>query len=64
MAVYIGGMLLVLLGISILINVNYNPFKDLGAFLIILFWVVIIQICIFLSQYCAKLFNIWGYRDF
>lgn len=57
-------MILVMLGLSIMINVSYNPFKDIAVTLVLFFWYCFTIASIWLIQRLAYKFNIDGWSDF
>ena len=56
-------MILVMLGISILMNVEYNPLKDAVNVPIICFWYVFVKFLIWLIQSAGYKLNIDGWAD-
>lgn len=57
-------MVLVMLGLSIMFHVNYNPFHDIAFSLVILFWYCFTVASIWLIQSLAYKFNIDGWNEF
>lgn len=57
-------MILVMLGLSIMINVYYNPFKDIAVSFVLLFWCCFTIASIWLIQSLAYKFNIDGWYEF
>lgn len=64
LTICIVSMILVIMGISIMINVKYNPFKDVAAFLILLFWYCFVNTIIWLGQAIGYKINLDGWADF
>jgi hypothetical protein len=57
-------MVLVMLGITIMINAKYNPFQDSTVSLVALFWFFFVISAIWIIKKAAYKFNIDGWRDF
>lgn len=53
LAIYVGSMSLVIIGLSIMINSNYNPFKDSAMVLVLIFWSLFIILAIWLVKKLA-----------
>lgn len=64
MGIYVLGMVSIILGINVMINNGYHPFKDLGAVLIMFFWAFIAISSIWLLQTIAYKLNIDGWKDY
>ena len=62
--VYVIGMVTLMLAINVIINNNYNPFKDISAILIIAFWGFVTIVSIWLIQTIAYRLNLDGWKDF
>ena len=63
LAVYVSSMILVMLGISILMNSEYNPFKDVVIILIFIFWYCFVRFLIWLIQSLARKLNVDSWAD-
>ena len=65
LTVYIGSMILVMLGISILMNIDYNPLKDAVNLISIIFWYCFVKTLIWCIQTLGYKLNIdnWADRD-
>ncbi len=57
-------MIVVILGITIMINSSYNCFKDIAVIPIMLFWYITINVLTSMIKYLAIKLNIWGYQDY
>ncbi len=64
LTIYVGSMIIVIIGITIMINSSYNCFKDIAVLPIVLFWYIIINILTTLIKYLAIKLNVWGYQDY
>lgn len=64
LTVYVGGMILVILGLAIIFKANYNFFDDVATIPIVAFWTVLVYFFIWLLEKLAILFNVWDYKDF
>lgn len=64
LTIYIMSMILIMLGISIMMNVGYNPFEDIATVLIIIFWSTFLAIFIWLIKKIGGKCNIWGCDDY
>jgi len=63
LTICIGSMIFVILGVSIMINVSYNPFKDVAALLIVVFWYCFINCFIWLGQTIGYKLNLDGWAS-
>ena len=57
-------MILIMLGLSIMMNVSYNPFKDVATIPIILFWYMFLIFFIWFLKQCALKVNLWNCGDY
>lgn len=64
LTIFVSAMILVMLGLSIMINVYYNPFKDIAVSFVLLFWCCFTIASIWLIQILAYKFNIDGWYEF
>lgn len=64
LTVYIGGMILVIIGMAIIFETNYNFFSDVATIPIVLFWILFLFIFMFVVKKCAILLNIWDYKKY
>lgn len=60
---FVGTIVLIVIGISIIINSNYNCFRDITAIPICIFWVVFVNYFLKLIILLAKKINLWNYSD-
>lgn len=64
LTVYVGGMILVIIGMAIIFQTNYNFFSDVATIPIVLFWILFLFIFMFVVKKCAILLNIWDYKKY
>ncbi len=64
LTVYVGAMILVILGLSIVFNANYNFFDDIATIPIILFWIVFLQIFRIVVKKIGIFLNVWDYKNY
>lgn len=57
-------MILVMVGVSILMKLHYNPFEDIITFLMIPFWFFFIHLSIKIIEFLGFKFNIDGWAEF
>lgn len=64
LTVYVGGMILVILGIAIVFKAKYNFFDDIATIPIIIFWAGFLHIFIVVIKKIATLLNVWDYKNY
>ena len=57
-------MILIMLGLSIMMNVSYNPFQDVATIPVILFWYMFLIFFIWFFKQCALKVNFWNCSDY
>lgn len=57
-------MILVILGLAIVFQANYNFFDDIATVPIIFFWTVFLFIFIEIVKKVAIFFNVWDYKKY
>jgi hypothetical protein len=64
LTVYVGGMILVILGLSIVFEANYNFFDDVATVPILVFWVGFLHIFRIIVKKIAIFLNVWDYKNY
>ena len=64
LTVYVGGMILVLLGLAIVFNTQYDLFDDVATVPVVFFWSIFLLIFIEIVKKLAVLLNVWNYKKF
>lgn len=64
LTICIGAMIFIILGTSIMINVEYNPFKDVTATLVVLFWFCFVNVSIWLIQTIGRKINFDNWAEY
>lgn len=64
LAIYIGAMVFIIIGISIMINSSYNPFKDIAMTVVALFWCGFVVTLIWFVQRVGFLINVDNWKQF
>ena len=59
---YVGGMILVILGLAIVFQAEYNFFNDIATIPIVLFWSVFLFLFIKVVEKVAMFLNVWDYK--
>ena len=57
-----GGMILVILGLAIVFQAEYNFFNDIATIPIVLFWSVFLFLFIKVVEKVAMFLNVWDYK--
>ncbi len=64
LTIYVGGMELVILGLAIVFQTNYNFFNDVATIPISIFWVGFLLVFIQIVIKLATVVNMWDYKTY
>lgn len=64
LTVYVGGMILVLLGLAIVFKTQYDFFDDVATIPVVIFWCIFLYIFIEVVKKVAVLLNVWDYKKY